>query len=211
MKPTLTKLDRDVISEVLSIPSTDVAHFKRLLSREIGLSSNALSVDNMLKSLGLGRVLYMPTYRRIEKDIHSIFPDIEERFRTRIQETQITAREDINSKEIVSFGMEDIETLIASFIISVKEYQRISTDTASQEYIRDIVRGRISTYSLKGLRDLNQEDLKDFVNPPKEAMDKEARVGRSRGRSVVELYNEIHPHSALRMRSPREFIRAQTQ
>ena len=23
--------------------------------------------------------------------------------------------------------------------------------------------------------------------------------------------NEIHPHSALRMRSPREFIRAQTQ
>jgi transposase InsO family protein len=24
-------------------------------------------------------------------------------------------------------------------------------------------------------------------------------------------YNEIHPHSALRMRSPREFIRAQAQ
>ncbi len=27
----------------------------------------------------------------------------------------------------------------------------------------------------------------------------------------IEGYNEIHPHSALRMRSPREFIRAQTQ
>ena len=27
----------------------------------------------------------------------------------------------------------------------------------------------------------------------------------------IEDYNEIHPHSALRMRSPREFIRAQTQ
>lgn len=36
-------------------------------------------------------------------------------------------------------------------------------------------------------------------------MDKEARVGRSRGRSVAELYNEIHPHSGLRFLSPREF------
>ena len=27
----------------------------------------------------------------------------------------------------------------------------------------------------------------------------------------IDDYNEIHPHSALRMRSPREFIRAQTQ
>ena len=26
----------------------------------------------------------------------------------------------------------------------------------------------------------------------------------------IDDYNEIHPHSALRMRSPREFIRAQT-
>ena len=27
----------------------------------------------------------------------------------------------------------------------------------------------------------------------------------------IDDYNEIHPHSALRMRSPREFIRAQDQ
>jgi transposase InsO family protein len=27
----------------------------------------------------------------------------------------------------------------------------------------------------------------------------------------IEDYNEIHPHSALKMRSPREFIRARTQ
>jgi hypothetical protein len=33
-----------------------------------------------------------------------------------------------------------------------------------------------------------------------------ARVGRSRGRSVAELYNSLHPHKALGYRSPREFI-----
>jgi transposase InsO family protein len=27
----------------------------------------------------------------------------------------------------------------------------------------------------------------------------------------IDDYNEIHPHSALRMRSPREFIQAQAQ
>lgn len=40
------------------------------------------------------------------------------------------------------------------------------------------------------------------------ATNKEARDPPSRGRSVVVLYNENHAHSALKMRSPREFIRA---
>lgn len=40
-------------------------------------------------------------------------------------------------------------------------------------------------------------------------MDKKARVLQFRGRSVVSLYNNNHRHSGLKMRSPREFIKAQ--
>ncbi len=36
-------------------------------------------------------------------------------------------------------------------------------------------------------------------------MDKEARVGRSRGCSVAELYNTARPHSQIAWQTPAEF------
>ncbi len=44
----------------------------------------------------------------------------------------------------------------------------------------------------------------------RDATDTKAREARSRGCSVVSLYNEIHSHSALKMASPRQFIRAKS-
>ncbi|EYR84214.1 transposase IS3/IS911 family protein [Shinella sp. DD12] len=44
----------------------------------------------------------------------------------------------------------------------------------------------------------------------RDVKDTKAREPRSRGCSVVVLYNEIHPHSALKMASPRQFIRARS-
>ncbi|MBB6467990.1 transposase InsO family protein [Aminobacter lissarensis] len=44
------------------------------------------------------------------------------------------------------------------------------------------------------------------VNPLPDAV---TALGKSAG--WFEDYNENHPHSGLKMRSPREFIRAQTQ
>ena len=47
--------------------------------------------------------------------------------------------------------------------------------------------------------------------PTRDATDTKAREPRSRGCSVVVLYNEIHPQSALKMASPRQFIRAKSK
>ncbi|MDX0766335.1 hypothetical protein GOD36_29965, partial [Sinorhizobium medicae] len=44
----------------------------------------------------------------------------------------------------------------------------------------------------------------------RDATDTKAREPRSRGCSVAVLYNEIHPHSAPMMASPRHFIRAKS-
>jgi predicted ATP-dependent endonuclease of OLD family len=106
----------------------------------------------------------MPTYRRIEKDIQTIFPDIEDRLRARLDEHQISARAGVHFQEIVSFGMEDISSIILAFTNSVKELQRQQTEGASQEYIRDIVRGQFSESSLKGIRELSEDRVKDFID-----------------------------------------------
>ncbi len=51
-------------------------------------------------------------------------------------------------------------------------------------------------HSCRLLRECGPDD------PLKDAMDKEARVARSRGRSVGELYNKVRPHSSLGYRPP---------
>lgn len=162
-KNSMTKAERETISNTLKIGPIEVSSLSRFVNREIGASKAAITADNYIKSLNIGRILYMPTYRRIEKDIRSIFPDIEDRLRDRFIASNISGREDDNFKEIVSFGMSDVEKIIRDFISSVKDYQRVSTETASQEYIRDIVRGRISSYSLRGIRELNDEVVLDFI------------------------------------------------
>ncbi len=45
---------------------------------------------------------------------------------------------------------------------------------------------------------------REHVARPRDAKDREARVPRSRGRTVIELYNTVRPHSALGGRTPVE-------
>lgn len=163
LKSAVTRPERETIANVLGVPPEEVSMLRRYLTRDVAINKKAIAVDRALQQLGLGKILYMPTYRRIEKDIKSIFPDIEERFRVRLTENQITARAGANFQEIVSFGMDDIRLLIKSYTDEVKDFHRLSSETASQEYIRDIVRGRVKTYSLRGIRDLQETFVEDFI------------------------------------------------
>ncbi len=112
----------------------------------------------------LEKVLFLPTYRRIEKDLKSIFPDIEERFRTRLSENQIPTRQGQTFAEIVSFGMEDIGRIIAEFTAKLNSIAKNKSNSAAQEYIRDMVRGQIRDYSIGPIRDVDSEVIGQFVN-----------------------------------------------
>lgn len=161
-KTTLTKDDRERMAQAASIPVERVNSFRRYVQTEFGFTKRGFEIDQEIEALNVGQILYLPTYRRIEKDIKSIFPDIESRLRARIEESQVGPRSGAGFREIASFGMGDISALIDSYSADVKEYQRQASETASQEYIRDIVRGRIKNYSLSNLRRMDDSDFEDF-------------------------------------------------
>lgn len=58
--------------------------------------------------------------------------------------------------------MADIQSLIDGAIEEVREFRRSSVESAYQEYIRDIVRGRIKKYSLSRLRAMSEKELGEF-------------------------------------------------
>ena len=69
------------------------------------------------------QILYLPTYRRIEKDLRFIFPELDEdvfRYQRRVG---LSRRAD-HYVELVSFGMEDVERNIKETLERLKEEAR---------------------------------------------------------------------------------------
>ena len=165
-KQSFSAIERRNLSATLGIPEAELKQFRNYVAHEAEgfFKSKILEVERDLVNLSLGKVLYMPTYRRIEKDLKSIFPDIEDRIRSRISEGQITARQGVNFQEIISFGMDDIKKLIETSTSELNATAKNRSNDAAQEYIRDMVRGVIRDYSIGPIRDISQDVISEFIS-----------------------------------------------
>ena len=114
-KTSLSKEDREKIAQAVGISTIQVASVRRLVLAEFGTSRQVYEADRGIQSLDLGPIIYLPTYRRIEKDIKSIFPDIESRIRSKMEESGMSARSGAGFKEIAGFGMADVSEIISQY------------------------------------------------------------------------------------------------
>lgn len=93
-----------------------------------------------LDSWNFGQFLYLPTYRRIEQDLKSIFgTEIEDKvreFRERFKRKEPSA-----FIELVEFGMEDVEKTIHARMAQIKESVRTGLGTPTGTYLREVIRG----------------------------------------------------------------------
>lgn len=162
----LSPNDSFAISNILDLPQDELPHLRSYISRQAkGLFEESfLDMERRLAEINLPKVLYLPTYRRIEKDLKSILPDIEERVRSRAFEGSMFARQGQSFAEIVSFGMEDIGKMIADFTTKLNSIAKNKSNAAAQEYIRDMVQGRIKDYSLGSIRDVPSNVIGEFVD-----------------------------------------------
>jgi len=161
----LSREEVSSISELLGVPPIEISRLRKILQAENSdlFRSKLIEVERQLDALNLGRVLYLPTYRRIEKDLKSIFPDIEERMRTRINTSHAIARRGINFQEIVSFGMDDVKNLISEYSKNLNALSKTKSNSAAQEYIRDMVQGKIKDYSIGAIRDIESHIITEFI------------------------------------------------
>lgn len=104
------------------------------------LPKELLQQIKRLTSWDFGQFLYLPTYRRIEQDLKSIFgSEIEEKvreFRVRFKTKQRSA-----FIELVEFGMEDVEKTIQARMAQIKESVRTGLSTLTGTYLREVIRG----------------------------------------------------------------------
>lgn len=118
------------------------------------------NVQNRIQSRFQSKILYLPTYRRIEEQLKTIFPDVE-------RDVWDKARRRINSEkvvELVEFGMDDVERLVRKEQDTLKSFSQTQQNKLTLGYLSEIVS---KTYdqstSYTSIRQLTEEQIRETL------------------------------------------------
>lgn len=180
-----------------------------------------------LASWSFGQFLYLPTYRRIEQDLKSIFRGIEIEEKVREFRDRFRKREQSSFIELIEFGMEDVDRTIQARMIQIKERVRTGLSTLTGAYLREVIRGLQDNPDLTVLRSIDpsafqslfarideatlpasdkrllQEKIAEISNAAEYTIKPEDKVIAVFLSKLVELYKDQQQHES----DVRDFVR----
>jgi predicted ATPase len=169
------QLSREVFLNLLMDRGDDVAEerlvdairmgeptFRKMIEeiQHSALSKLPKSLVASLKTVSawdFGQFLYLPTYRRIEQDLKSIFRGIEIEEKIKEFRNRLKKRERTTFIELVEFGMEDVERTIQARMAQIKENVRTGLSTLTGTYLREVLRGFQDSADVSVLQSINPE------------------------------------------------------
>lgn len=116
-------------------------------------------ISRQISELFTSQVLYLPTYRRIEQDLESIFPGAEFSNEIKKVRERIARRGRTKYTELVAFGMEDVERAIRERLGQIKDSVRRELSNLTGTYLRDVLRGVHNKVDLQNLSALDNDTL----------------------------------------------------
>ncbi|WP_339453385.1 AAA family ATPase [Pseudomonas sp. JAI120] len=164
----VTSKSRDKFADALSIPAEEVRHLQVSIRRRFStygeegdmFPTPRSDIEKQLVQKIPGRTLFLPTYRRIEKDLRDIFPDLEERVRSPQGTSPVKfARSANHYVDLVSFGMEDVRANIDSRTRFLRDYSLAQFNDLSGLYLRDVIKGTADQYSPSQIASLDENSL----------------------------------------------------
>lgn len=121
-----------------------------------------LEYQEIKNLLGDTQILYLPTYRRIEQELSTIFKGLDDddlRHRKRYMQS----RERYNSIELVEFGMKDVERSIESMLNGLKEFARENLNSLTLGYLGDVVDEKYSEVDVNQIKSASNETIKNIL------------------------------------------------
>lgn len=143
--------DAHVVINVLS-------HFA---NQSPGISDNLQKINLWMEQHLTSQVLFLPTYRRIERDLQHIFKDV----RIEREARQFNRR---NSKsggyiELVEFGMRDVEALFKNSMQQLDREFRLDLNQLTAEYLRAVIRQEHTQVQHEALA-ISTEQIETLIN-----------------------------------------------
>ena len=163
-----TKLARD-LSRDLNMPVSYVVRMLDEIPRSMTddlfeSTKDTLAISEFLSALkdsGNQQVIYLPTFRRIEQDLKSIFPNLDDdelRKLTSGSSNMLSPR-NRGHVELVQFGMHDVEAKIAGELETIRERTRSQLTNLTASYLKDIISNRADAIETDRLRQMDDRLL----------------------------------------------------
>lgn len=153
-------------SQNIGIPQSAMADILERYIDAQPLSEEIQEAEKIILSLLQGQVLYLPTYRRIEQDLQSIFPQLDlDEIRVQVR-NRIAHRTDRSTFiELVEFGMEDVEFTIKRRLEEIKNYVLSSLNNLTGTYLRDVIKGDYRSADLSSkLSKIDEQSIEPILN-----------------------------------------------
>jgi predicted ATP-dependent endonuclease of OLD family len=121
--------------------------------------------EKEISKLVTAQIVYLPTYRRIEKELQSIFPQIDEELRkyTSEREYTVTGRRGNDFVELVSFGMQDIKKDVDLRLGKLRDFARDQFNSLTGSYLTDVIHAQADRYNKEDITRLTDADISEVL------------------------------------------------
>ncbi|MBF0607311.1 MAG: AAA family ATPase [Magnetococcales bacterium] len=107
-------------------------------------------LSSKLKESIAAQILYLPTYRRIEQDIASIFG----------KKYEVPQKRSDSYIELIKFGMDDVKIAIEWNLKEVKDFIRENLNSLTLGYLGDVVDEKYSEIKLEDIQNKSEDAIK---------------------------------------------------
>lgn len=154
----------EILSENFDIPSRVIKEYifevyekKESIDNHNNIKSIESKLNSILKDI---KIIYLPTYRRIEKDLINILPHLERGIKEYEIQTRRTSSKEENFLELVEFGMNDIQRKIERRCVDLKNYfyDKLNTNLIGS-YLDDILNKSYNNFDFKKISQIDEEAL----------------------------------------------------
>ncbi len=156
---------REQLSYQLGIPERLLDYFIPLDDDQDSNTQRLDNVDSRLSETIKEPFLYLPTFRRIERDLQYIFPWIDfDEYKYRGLRRRLPDRVDKPYIELVEFGMKDVKETIDKTMNRLKETLRKSLNDLTGTYLREVIQRKYEDVDFKPLLELDEEEINDILD-----------------------------------------------
>lgn len=130
----------------------------------LNVDNSVSLLDGVIKKLCKFQVIYLPTYRRIERELSSIIPNVEKDYKYDYELEQNLKK--INNKqqlELVEFGMGDVKRIINDSLSSLEESFRTGMKALMGQYLQDIILHKHESLQSDALKDIEPKKLEKML------------------------------------------------
>ena len=132
------------------------------------------------------QVLYLPTYRRIERELGSIFEGVDlDELRARRSRALRPDSED-TCIELVEFGMKDVQQAIDAALSRLKEFARENLNSLTLRYLGDVVNQEYLSVGLSEIAGLREQTIRSVLDRIPEGILTTLHKGQ-----LLKLINEV--------------------